>query len=170
MTTTTLSRTRAPARHIPATHDDATAAFERLRVVRAALAQRAGEREAAIAEVHADLDALCAPLVAENAQLEEAIRLYSEANRAALTKGKRKTIQFGGAGSVSWRKRPASIEVSDAEAALATLPDAGLAQCIRVKRSVDKEALLKAPAEQLDKVAGVRLVPGGEDCIVKVAE
>jgi phage host-nuclease inhibitor protein Gam len=104
----------------------------------------------------------------EAEQLIGDVQTYCEAHRFDLTLGgKKKSVAFP-SGQVSWRKRPASIEISDAEAALADVVKQGLPQFLRTRYSIDKDAMLKDP-DSAKSVASVTVKPGTEDFVIKTS-
>lgn len=69
---------------------------------------------------------------------------------------------------MSWRKRPASIVIADADAALTDVVRRGLTQFLRRKYSIDKDAMLKEP-DAAKSVAGVTVLQDHEDFVIKTS-
>lgn len=99
-------------------------------------------------------------------QLERGLRTWCEAHRGDLTEaGKTKTHKFA-AGEISWKKRPASVLLENAKDVLAYILDNGPKRFIRVRREVDKQAMLADPDRAVE-IPGVKIDDSGEDFIVK---
>ncbi len=115
---------------------------------------------AALKSRHADL---ALPLRSAIVQSTDGLRIWAEANRAALTEGgKVKTAQLA-TGRLIWRSRPASVRLmGKVDLVIARCKAMGLTQFVRMTESVNKEAMLaeKAVAGQ---VPGVIIGSEGED-------
>ena len=159
-------RSTTPSRRLPATREEAAAAIERLALVRAAIAQHDAQLDADVAALTAACAAQTEHLAVEEQQLVDALFGFCESRRAELTSGGRsKTVTFP-AGTVSWRRRPVSIEIDEPKLVLDELRRAGRTDLIRTAESVDKPALLKAGTLPFG-LPGVRVVEGSEDFVVK---
>ncbi|RPE81824.1 host-nuclease inhibitor Gam family protein [Vulcaniibacterium tengchongense] len=124
------------------------------------------EMNAKLAEIKEHYEALAAPHAAVIAQLGEGVRIWCEARRAELTKdGRTKTAKFG-AGEVSWRMRPPSVNVRSEGIVIETLKKLGLERFIRTKESVNKEAILAEPSA-VEGIKGLSVVTGKEDFVIK---
>jgi phage host-nuclease inhibitor protein Gam len=96
--------------------------------------------------------------------LEAGLRAWCEAHRPELTDGgKTKTHAFA-AGEICWKRRAPSVVIADAEKVLAELIKRRLKSFIRVKREINKTAMLSNP-EAARKVPGVT-IEAGENFIV----
>jgi len=101
-------------------------------------------------------------------QLFEGIFIFAQANRDGLTeKGKKKTVSLP-TGDILWRLTPPAVSLKGVEKVIKLCQTRGLARFIRVKKEVDREAMLKEP-----KVAGK--IPGvtirqKEEFVVKPSE
>lgn len=94
------------------------------------------------------------PLQDKLARLVEALYVFAEGQREALTDGgKRKTVALP-TGSFGWRTAPPAVNIRSAEKVLASLKELGLTQFIRTKEEINKEAMLKEP-EAAKSVKGV---------------
>lgn len=119
----------------------------------------------AISAVTAEYEAPVNVLKNRIQTLQTGIQTWCEAHRQELTQnGKTKSGQFT-TGQVQWRQRPPSITVRGIEAVLAWLEEKRLDRLIRVKREINKDALLNEP-EVAGAVPGVRVVTGVEDFVV----
>src|SRR5579859_4582586 len=88
------------------------------------------------------------------------LRIWCEANRAVLLKGDAKSAELP-AGIVGWRTRPARVVLKDVERVIEWLVRMAMEKFLRRKVEVDKEAMLKEPAEA-EKVPGVEIRKGEE--------
>jgi phage host-nuclease inhibitor protein Gam len=147
-------------------------AAESLRVI--------GELQRQIARAEADMndviavakeqaEGLCAPLQAQIVERTQGLKVWAEANRAALTDGgKTKTADLG-TGKVSWRLRPASVRLSKLDQVVEAIKKLGFGQFLRTKVEVNKEAMLADP-EKARLINGVSIGSEGEDFIVEPFE
>lgn len=73
----------------------------------------------------------------------EGLFAYAEAHRDDLTNsGKTKTVKLPN-GELSWRTTPPSVSVRGIQATIEIFEKLGLSQFIRIKKEVDKEAILR---------------------------
>lgn len=85
--------------------------------------------------------------------LREGVQIWCEANRDSLTQGgKTKTAAFA-SGEVRWRVTPPKVIIKGVEAVMDALRRAGLANFLREKVEISKEAILADPD-------GVAAIPG----------
>jgi phage host-nuclease inhibitor protein Gam len=99
----------------------------------------------------------------------EGLKIWAEANRAALTGGdKSKTVDLG-TGVIKWRLRPPSVRLSKVEDVIERLKTLKLGRFLRTKEEVNKEAMQAEP-EIARTVAGVSVGSAGEDFIVEPFE
>lgn len=104
-------------------------------------------------------------LKTELSELESGVHKWSEANRSELTNdGKTKTANLT-TGEVSWRTRPPSVRITDADSVIKTLYKLNLEKFVREKREVNKEAILSEP-EAVAGIAGIKINSGIEDFII----
>ena len=159
----------AEAVAIPQTREQAEAALAQLGAVQrsltlieAAMAERvAGERKAGEAEAK--------PLLAQAETLKHGLCLWAEAHRQALTDGGRTKTAKLATGEVSWRTRPPKVTLRDTAAVLESIGALGLAQFLRTKTEVNKEAMLAEPA-LARQVPGVTIASEGEEIILSPTE
>ena len=124
---------------------------------------RMNERLAAIKAVH---EKQAAPLKDEIEQLRKGVQTWCEAHRDELTPaGRRKFYRFA-AGEVSWHLRPPKVTVRGVAKVIERLAALGLAQFLRVRTEIDKEAMLADP-ELACSVEGVKIGSDGEDFEIK---
>jgi phage host-nuclease inhibitor protein Gam len=96
--------------------------------------------------------------------LTDGIHLWCEANRATLCADGGKTANLV-TGEVSWRQRPPSVSLRQQDKVIAALRALNLAQFLREKTEVNKEAVLADPAA-VSGVPGITVVTGVEDFAV----
>jgi len=166
MTTATLARISRPAKPLPVTRDQVAIMIDRLSILRGKIAELDGQCADDIAQIKAFHASAVSVYDTEAEQLIGDVQAYCEAHRLELTKGGKVKVAKFPSGSVSWRKRPASIAIADLEEAVADVVRRGLPQFLRTKYSVDKDAMLK-DAALASKVAGVTVLPGAEEFIIK---
>jgi len=101
-------------------------------------------------------------------QLVEGLFIFAESHRNELTEdGKKKTVEVP-TGIFAWRMTPPAVSLKNVKQILKELVKRRLKQFIRVKREVDKEAMLKEP-ELAVSVKGVS-IGQYEEFMVKPAE
>lgn len=91
-------------------------------------------------------------------------QIWCEANRNSLLEDKGKTANLL-TGEVSWRYRPAKVNLSKEQDIIEQLEQLGLTQFVRVKKNVNKEAVLADPQAVKD-IAGINIVSNVEDFII----
>lgn len=101
-------------------------------------------------------------------ELSAGVRAYCEAHRDELTQGGRTRTVALMSGSVKFRQRPPKVSVRGGDAVLGALRRLGLTRFIRVKETVNKEALLAEP----DAVAGLKgiTISQKEDLVIEPFE
>jgi len=120
----------------------------------------------AIKEAH---ERIAVPLQQQIGEKTEGLKIWAEANRAALTGGKDvKTVDMG-TGKLMWRKRPPAVRLKKVEEILDRLKKLGLHRFIRTKEEVDKEAMQREP-DVAREVPGVSIGSAGEEFIVEPYE
>ncbi|RME56608.1 host-nuclease inhibitor protein Gam [Candidatus Parcubacteria bacterium] len=102
------------------------------------------------------------------AALRDGIFAFAESHRKELTEnGKKKTITLP-TGSFSWRLTPPAVSVRGAQKVIALLKGAGLSRFIRVKETLNKEAILHDP-KSVAGIQGISIVQK-EEFVIKPAE
>jgi phage host-nuclease inhibitor protein Gam len=104
-------------------------------------------------------------LEAEQEKLLNGIQYYAEAHRAELCPGNTKTANVQ-TGEISWRIDTPSVKVNGEEAVIELLRARGLDRFVRVKESVNREAI-KADPEAVAGIPGIKIVSGVEKFSVK---
>lgn len=94
-------------------------------------------------------------------ELTAKAQIWCEANRAILLKDGGKTAKFI-TGEVSWRQCSPSVRVRGTDEVIERLEKAGLTHFVRVKKSVNKEAIGEEPTAVAD-IEGISIVEGVEE-------
>lgn len=89
------------------------------------------------------------------------VQIWCEANRAILLKDGGKTAKLI-TGEVSWRQNAPSVRVRGTDDVIARLERFGLDRFVRVKKSVNKEAIGEEPTAVAD-IEGITIVDGVEE-------
>jgi len=76
------------------------------------------------------------------ARIFSGIEAFAGSRRDKLTSDGKKTIKLP-TGHFGWRSLPLSADISDEEAAIAALEEAGLKKAVRTKKTIDKDELKK---------------------------
>ncbi len=122
-----------------------------------------------IEEIERQIGREIKPLEEEIEKRAEGIYLYCQLKRAELTNnGKTKTVSLPG-GTILWRFNPPSVKVKNEEAAISELESNNLLNLIRVKKEVDKEAILRNPGITFG-LKNLKIEEGVEVFVIKPAE
>jgi len=119
-----------------------------------------GEKQQQIKRIEADLNDKINALKAEAQEqitpLNESIQaefqglhVYAEANRVDLLKGRAKTVKLG-AGDMGWRINPPKCQIRGQDAVVEALERQGFSEAIRIRKEVNKEALINDPDKYRD--------------------
>jgi len=119
-----------------------------------------------LAEVKARHEARAQPLIEERTALTEGVRLWAEANRKRLTMGGKVKYVRLTTGEIKWRQRPPAVTIRGTAQVLQRLKERGLTRFIRVKESVNKEAIREEP-EAVAGIPGIKVGSAGEDFVVE---
>lgn len=158
-------KSQAAADPIPQNKDEVAALIRQLGDTQRDLARRQAAMNDAIAAVTADHQPIIAALAESIARHQAAVQTWCEAHRDELTRGGRVKTANLVTGEVQWRARPPSVRVTGAETVIDTLERLGLAAFIRVKREVNKDAIL-ADQDAVAGVAGISISQGVEDFVI----
>lgn len=123
-----------------------------------------------IAALQLEYGNLVAPL-REAAQAKvEGLRIFAEANRDRLTNGGKVKFHRFATGEISWRQKPAKVNVRGTEAVIDAIKAMGLAKkFLRVKTEINKEAMLE-DRKTAAAIRGVTIGSDGEDFLVEPFE
>ena len=119
-----------------------------------------------MARVKKKYEEMAAPHAEERASLTEGLRVWAEANRRKLTRGGKVKYVRLPTGEIKWRRRPPSVTIRGADAVLERLKAAGMTAFIRVRESINREAIREEP-EAVAGIPGVKVGSGGEDFVVE---
>lgn len=104
----------------------------------------------------------------ERGKLFEGIFIFAQGRRDELTeKGKKKTVHFP-TGDILWRLTPPAVSLKNVMKVIESCISQGFRRFVRIKREVDKEAMLKEP-EVAKKISGVT-IGQKEEFVVKPSE
>ena len=110
-----------------------------------------------LAAVRARHEAEAAPHTAAIDGLSHAVEVWADANRALLTRhGRTRSAKLAG-GDIGWRLSPPAVEVEGEAAVLEELQRRGLQRFVRVRESLNREAVLHEP-EAVADVPGIEVV------------
>ncbi len=163
---TTKLKVRAPI--IPASRDEVASAIYEI-----GLRQR--ERQHIEATMNDELAAIRAKHEAkaqvhaeEIKRLATGVQIYCETHREELLGVERtKTVKLA-TGEIRWRMRPPSVSIKGVDTVIEALERLGLARFVRVKKEVNKDAIL-AEVEAVQGIKGIT-VKQGEDFIIRPHE
>ncbi len=114
-----------------------------------------------IAKINAKYADKLMTLQAKQDSLSEAVQTWCEANRSSLLDGDSKTANLT-AGTVAWRMSKPSVVCKVSPELIARLERFGLERFVRVKKELDKSAILKEPQAVAD-IEGISVRQGVED-------
>lgn len=134
-------KTKATA-YVSQSRDDVARDIRAIGDLQRDMAREAATMNDAIAAITATHQPIIDAIKAKIEVLQQGVHGWCEAHRDDLTDGgKSKTVNFI-TGSVNWRNDPPSVTVRNADTVLDMLTTLGLGTYIRVKKEVNKEAIL----------------------------
>ena len=151
--------------YTPQSKTDCAAGIRQLGDLQRLVARLTADMNDAIAQITADSQPTLEALKEEMATLQQGIQTWCEANRNDLTDGGKVKSANLVTGEVNWRQRPPACAVRGADAVIDTLKRLGLAEFVRTKEEVNKEAILNEP-DKVRGVAGITIVTGVEDFVI----
>ena len=164
------AKTRGANVPVPQSREEAARAVARIGEIKRDLVRREADMNDALARIKEQVEETAEPLRAEEAALTDGLKMWAEANRAALTDGGKVKQADLGTGVIKWRLRPPRVSVPrapDAVAALiARLKQLGLSRFVRQTEEINKEAMLADP-DAVRSVPGLRIGSMGEDFVVE---
>lgn len=154
----TRHKTVAVKFHVPQSRDEANTAIRLIGTDQRELARIEANMNDEIAALREKYETTAQPLRDAITARIEGLKVWAEANRAALTRdGKVKNAQLP-AGELSWRITPPAVTVRGMDAVLTRLNAMGLTQFIRKKEEVNKDAILETPpAHPVRQVEGITI-------------
>lgn len=168
------TKTRGANLPVPQTREDAAAAVARIGALNREIGRIEADMNDALAAIKAGAEGRSVPLQEEVAAATEGLKIWAEANRAALTnQHKTKTVNLG-TGTILWRTAPAKVKgvprtKEGVTALLAKIKALGLRQFVRVKEELNREAMIADP-EKAEKVPGIKVASEGEEFAVEPFE
>lgn len=150
---------------VPQSQDELNAAIYQIGECQRERERISAEMNDNLAAVRAEYEAAAKPIADRIADLARGVATYCEAHRDVLTLGgKTKTARLA-SGEVSWRMRPPSVSQRGGNAVIEALEKLGLGRFLRIKKELDKEAILA----DRDAVAGIKglSISQREDFVVK---
>ncbi|HGJ66891.1 TPA: hypothetical protein ENS27_16145 [bacterium] len=112
----------------------------------------------------------CKPLEQKINTLVKGLYIFADTHREKITDGfSRQTVEVS-SGVFGWRQRPETTEVEDEDQAIKELEELGLKECIRVKKTVNKEAIEALPKDVVEKLKFITVKEGDEVFSVKPKE
>lgn len=145
----TRTRNKRPSHSvaIPQTRDEANAAIRQIGIWQREVARIETEMNETLASIREEYESRAQPIAAQANASIDAVQVWAEANRAALTRnGKVKSATLP-AGTVEWRTTPPSVQIRGLAAVLQKLRAAFKLDFIRTKEEVNKEAILATPTD-----------------------
>lgn len=128
------------------------------------IAKHTAKMNEELAKVAAKYAERITPLQAMNDELETAVKAWCEAHKDELLTGDGKTANLI-TGEVSWRCGKPSVVGSATPELIDRLERFGLHRFIRVKKELDKTAILKEPTA-ISGIEGVSIKTGDEELII----
>jgi len=157
-------RTKGEAR-VPRNHSEANAALMMIGVHQRARQRIETEMNERLAAIRREFEARAEPHRRAIESHISGLRAWCEANRAELLTSDLKTYRFA-AGEVSWRIRPPRVTVRDTAQAIAWFASNRLLSFIRQREELNKEEMLRCPAEA-SRNPFIRIGSGGEEFYVR---
>ncbi len=163
------SNARAANLPVPQSREAAAAALHEIGMQQRQLARIEADMNDAIAQATKVAEAESRGLRECIEALTEGLRVWADANRAALTgDGKRKFADLG-TGRIEWRLAPPSVKISKVKEVIERIRARGLVSFLREKTEIDKEAMLSDP-ERARAIPGVTIGSAGESFSVEPFE
>lgn len=131
--------------NVPQTPDQANTMIRQIGNLHREAARIELDMNAQLAQVREEHEARAQPVREQAAAMIDAVQVWAEANRNALTKGGKTKTAALPAGDILWRITPPSVSVKGVDAVLQRLRAAFAGLFIRTKEEVDKEAILATP-------------------------
>lgn len=156
---------------IPQDITEAEQLVSRIHELQAEIVLENAAAEEATKKINEEATAENQPRSKEIFRLAQAVNAFAQARRDFLTKsGKAKTVKLSIGGSLRWRAIPPSVNLLADEAVVVdALKAAGLANLVRTKETVNKEAVLGNP-EAVKNLAGLEIITGKEEFEIKPPE
>lgn len=161
MTTKNQPQTVAPIDN----KQTATDYITKMRANARKIAKHVAKRDDELAKVNAKYDSLIEPLQTLNTQLKSAVESWCQDNKSKLLTGNSKTFSLAGV-DISWRIGKPSVIGTATPELIARLERFGLDRFVRVKKELDKTAILKEP-KAIDGIDGLGIEPAKEEIVIR---
>lgn len=153
--------------HIPATLEEAAQFVELLAKRQSLIVTLEELHSRAMLNLQKEAAERVGPIEEQIKLLLDGLFVFAETHRGELTRGGRRKTARLPTGELLWRMTPPLVRVRNAKAVLKLLEQKGLRSLIRVKKSVDKTAILKNP-KRVAFIPGVT-IEQHEEFVVKPA-
>lgn len=152
---------KLPAQKLPQSRGEADGLLAEIGALERQIAMIDAELAATVEQLTESARTHADPLAAERDARVKALAAWAEANKSTLLEGDRRSHALAH-GTVGWRRTPPAVKVADdaLDAVIAELQRRRLSDLLRVTTSLDKAAILKAPA-RVEGIAGIA-IEGGE--------
>ncbi len=164
------AKTRAANLAVPQSANEACDYIARIGLAARIVARIEHDMNDQIAAIKQASEQAASAYTAEIKALTEGLRIFCDAHRNELTaSGKVKYHQFG-TGKIEWRILPPKVSLrgvkaEDVVAWCEAQPDGQYLGFVRVKKEIDKDAMLAAPGKATN-IPGVSIGSAGEDFTV----
>lgn len=128
------------------------------------IAKHTAKMNEELANITAKFAKRIAPLEAMNEELETAVKIWCEDHKDELLTGNSKTASLI-TGEVSWRAGKPSVIGKSTPELIERLERFGLHRFVRIKKELDKTAILKEPTAIAD-IEGVSIKVGMEELVI----
>lgn len=163
---TSKTRLKTPAKiDTPQSRDDTARAIREIGDLQRDVARLTADMNDQIAKVTQQYQPQIDALKERVQGLHDGVLTWCSANRAQLTEGGRVKTANLVTGEISWRNRPPSCSVRNAEGVIETLLRMDLSRFVRTKQEVNKEAILEEP-DAVRGIAGITISTGVEDFVI----
>lgn len=156
------TKTRGANLPVPQSRDEAAEAVRLIGQEGRELTRIQADMNDALARIKQEAEAKAAPIRESIETRTEGVKMWAEANRQALTSGGKVKHADLGTGMLRWKFLPPKVTLRDVEGILAKLKRRGLAQFIRVKEEINREAMLADPVVA-QSIGGVTIGGDGEE-------
>ncbi len=155
---------------VPQNREAAAAMLRLMGELRREVMSKSAEMEAKIAKIREDYENDAAPYAQKYNGLRDALIIYAEANRDALTDNGKKQSADLGSGMIKWRKLPPKVTIRGTEQVIDFCMDnVDFEAFVRTKNEPDKEAMLANP-ELAQRIPGVTIGSEGETVDIEPTE
>jgi phage host-nuclease inhibitor protein Gam len=160
-----VTRLKTPAQDAPQTRDDVARQIRQIGDLQRDFSRESTAMNDAIGEITQRHQPALASLMQRIEALQTGVQTWCEAHRNDLTNGgKVKTANLI-TGEIQWRQRPPSVRIRAQEVVIETLERLGFGRFVRVKKEINKEAIL-ADTAAVEDIVGISIASGIEDFVI----